>query len=88
MVLILLKLLDVLRKGLEILKNRIKAKEALQAQPAEEKGTSSQDEGWLDDNVNANLVDKQQVLVALENAPDHERSGARLDGEHIFIYFW
>jgi len=82
-----LKLLEVLRKGLNILKDRIKAKEALQAQLAEKKSTSSQDEQRLDDNANANLVDKRQVLQALENSPDHERSVARLDGEHIlFVY--
>jgi len=84
-----LKLLEVLRKGLNILKDRIKAKEpeALQAQLAEKKSTSSlaQDEQRLDDNANANLVDKQQVLQALENASDHERSVARPDGELFFF---
>jgi len=69
-----LKLLEVLRKGLKILKNCVKAKkEALQARlVAEKKSTSSRDERWLDHN--ANLVDKQQVPEASENAPDHEHN--------------
>jgi len=59
-----LKLLEVLRKGLKILKNRVKAKkEALLARLAGKESTSSQGERWLDHN--ANLVDKQQVLEAL-----------------------
>lgn len=68
-----LELLKVLRKGLKILKNRVKTKEALQARlGAEKKSTSSRDERWIDHN--ANLVDKQQVLEASENAPDHEHN--------------
>jgi len=74
------KPLEVLRKGLNILKNRVKAKkEALQAQLAAKKSISSQDEQWLDHD--ANLVDEQQVLEVLEDASDYERGFARLDGE-------
>ena len=72
--------LEVLRKGLKILKKQFKAKkEALQAQLAEKKSISSQDEQWLDHD--ANLVDEQQALEALENASDYERGFARLGGE-------
>jgi hypothetical protein len=74
------KPLEVLRKGLKILKNRVQAKkEALQAQLAERKSISSQDERWLDHD--ANLVDEEQVLEALEDASDYEQGFARLDGE-------
>jgi GAF domain-containing protein len=75
-----LKPLEVLRKGLKIFENRVKAKkEALQAQLAERKSISSQDEQWLDHD--ANLVDELRVLEALEDASDYERGFARLDDE-------
>ena len=71
--------LVVLRKGLKVLKCRVKTKkETLQARLAE-KSISSQDQRWLDHD--ANLVDEQQVLEALENAPDYERAFERLDNE-------
>ena len=38
---------------------------------------SSQDEQWLD--FEANLVDEQQVLEALESASDYEQGFERLD---------
>jgi len=53
-------------------------KEKLEAQLAEKKSISSQDEKWLDHNTN--LVDEQLVLEALENALDYERGLERLDG--------
>jgi hypothetical protein len=72
------KPLDILRKGLEVLTNRIKLrKDALQAKLAEAKSISSEDEQWLD--YDANLVDEQRVLEALEDAPDYEEGIARLD---------
>ena len=75
-----LKQLEVLQKGLQILKNRVKAKkEALQTQLAEKKSISSQDEQWLDHN--ANLVDEQQVLKVMENASDYEQGFVGLDDE-------
>lgn len=73
-----LKPLEVLRKGLKILKNQVKVKkETLQAQLATNKSISSQDEKWLDHE--ANLVDEEQVLEVLENASDYERGLERLD---------
>ena len=72
------KLLDILRKGLKTLTDRVKIKkEALQARVAECQSISSQDERWLDHD--ANLVDEQQVLEILEDASDYERGFARLD---------
>jgi len=72
--------LEALRKGLKVLENRVKPrKEALQAQLAERKSISSQDEQWLDHD--ANLVDEQLVLEALENASDYEQAFATLDDE-------
>ena len=51
----------------------------LQAQLAEKKSISAKDEHWLD--YDANLVDEQQVLEALESAPDYEQGFARLNDE-------
>jgi len=73
-----LKPLEVLRKGLEVLTNRVKSrKDAIQAQLAEARSISSEDEQWLD--YDANLVDEQCILDALEDAPDYECGFARLD---------
>ena len=73
-----LKPLEVLKKGLKILQDQVKAKkEKLQAQLHVKKSISSLDEHWLDNK--ANLVDEQQVLDALENALDYERGCKRLD---------
>ena len=44
---------------------------------AEKKFILSQDEKWLDQE--ANFVDEQQVLDALEKASDHERGLEHLD---------
>jgi hypothetical protein len=72
--------LDILKKGLKVLENRVKAKkETLQAQLAKRKPISQEDEQWLDHN--ANLVDEQRILEALENASDYERGLERLDEE-------
>ena len=71
------KQLDVLQKGLKVLTNRVKTKkEALEAQLAERKAISPEDEQWLDNE--ANLVDEQQVLEDLEAASDYERGFERL----------
>ncbi|KAF8230396.1 hypothetical protein L208DRAFT_1400622 [Tricholoma matsutake] len=73
-----LKPLEVLKKGLKILQDQVKAKkEKLQAQLHAKKSISSLDENWLDNE--ANLVDEQRVLDALENASDYERGCERLD---------
>ncbi|OAX33548.1 hypothetical protein K503DRAFT_786421 [Rhizopogon vinicolor AM-OR11-026] len=73
-----LKPLDVLKKGLKVLKNQVKVrKETLQAQLAARKSISSQDESWLDHD--ANLVDEQQALEVLEDASDYVRGFERLD---------
>lgn len=74
------KPLEVLRKGLKTLTNHVKIrKEALQAQLAESKSISSEDERWLDHD--ANLVDEQQVLEVLEDATDYEHAFAMLNNE-------
>lgn len=74
------KAIEVLQKGLKILKNQVKVKkEALQAQLAEKKPISSEDERWLDHD--ANLVDEERVLEALENTPDYECGFSRLNDE-------
>jgi hypothetical protein len=75
-----IKPLDILKKGLKTLRNQVKTKkEKLEARLAEKKSISSQDERWLDHD--ANLVDEQLVLEALENASDYERGLEQLDEE-------
>ena len=75
-----LKILEVLQKGLKVLKTQVKSrKEALQARLADRKSISSQDKRWLD--YDANFVDEQQILEALENASDYECAFANLDDE-------
>ena len=70
--------LEVLKKGLEVLKKQVKArKETLEAQLAARKSISSQDAHWLDHD--ANLVDEQQALDILEDSSDYERGFERLD---------
>jgi len=74
----MLKPLKVLKKGLKILHNQVKAKrDKLQGLLAKKKSISPEDEEWLDHA--ANFVDEQQVLDALENASDYERGLERLD---------
>jgi len=76
--------LEVLRKGLKVLESQVKTrKEALQTRLAERKSISLQDEQWLDND--ANLVDEQQVLEALENASDYDQGVARLNEEQKAI---
>ena len=73
-----LKPLDVLRKGLRILQTQVKVrKKEIQAQLAEKRSISSQEEKWLDNE--ANLMDEQQVLEALKKASDYERGLSQLD---------
>ena len=75
-----LKPLEALRKGLKTLTNRAKIrKDAIQGQLAERKPISAEDEYWLDHD--ANFVDEQQVLEALESASDYEQGFARLNDE-------
>jgi len=72
------KPLDVLKKGLKLLQCRFKARrEKIQAQLAEKKPISPQDEEWLDGE--ANLTDEQQILEALEEASDYEEAFGRLN---------
>jgi hypothetical protein len=72
------KPLDVLKKGLNLLHRRVKARrEEIQARLAEKKSISSQDEIWLDGE--ANLTHEQQVLDTLEEASDYERGFGRLN---------
>ena len=73
-----LRPLEVLKKGLKTLQAQVKAKkEKLQAQLHEKKSISSLEEKWLDNE--ANLVDEERVLEALETASDYERGLERLD---------
>jgi hypothetical protein len=70
--------LDVLKNGMKLLQCRVKArKEEIQARLAAKKSISSQDETWLDGE--ANLIDEQLILDALEKAPDYETGFGQLD---------
>ena len=75
---LIVKHLEVLKKGLKILQDQVRAKkEKLQAQLHVKKSISSLDENWLDNE--ANLVDEQRVLDTLENTSNYERGYERLD---------
>jgi len=75
------KPLEVLRKGLKVLTDRVETMEALEAQLAERKAfLSRDDEQWLNHEASL-LVDEQRVLEALETASDYERGFTRLDDE-------
>ena len=72
------KPLDVLKKGLNLLQHRVKARrEEIQARLVEKKSISSQDETWL--NGEANLTHEHQVLDALEEASDYETGFGQLN---------
>ena len=70
--------LEVLKKGLAKFKETIKTREKeLTAKLARAETISSSDEHWLDNE--ANVVDEQRILDALESASDYERGFGRLD---------
>lgn len=72
------KPLKALQKWLKNLTDYVKTrKEALQHQLAAKESISEQDKHWLDHDTN--LVDKQQVLEALESALDYEQGLSRLN---------
>ena len=74
--------LNVLKKGLKTLRNQVKTKkEQLQTWLAEGKSISSQEEKWLDGE--ANFIDEDHVLEALELASDYEWGLERLDEEQM-----
>ena len=75
-----LKPVEVLRKGLMVLENRIKTKkDVLKARLAQRRSISSEEEQWLDHD--ANLVDEYRVLEVLEKVSDYEQAFARLGDE-------
>jgi hypothetical protein len=72
------KPLDILRTGLKRLQSKVAVKrDHLLAQLADKKSITSSDEHWLDND--ANLVDEERVLDALEKTSDYERGVERLD---------
>lgn len=73
-----LKPLDILRKGLDSLRKKVKArKDYLVAQLADKKSITLSEELWLDND--ANLIDEERILEALDKASDYERGVSRLD---------
>jgi hypothetical protein len=75
-----MKPLEVLKKGLKSLRNKVKAKrDRLLAQLADRKSISSSEEHWLDND--GNLVVEEHILDTLERASDYERGIERLDDE-------
>ena len=75
-----LKPLEVLKRGLEHLRNKVKAKrDHLLAQLADRKSISSLEEHWLDND--RNLVLEEHILDTLERASDYERGVERLGDE-------
>ncbi|KAF9501872.1 hypothetical protein BDN71DRAFT_1438594 [Pleurotus eryngii] len=71
------KPLDILKEGLAKLKDRVKArKKNLLARLQKKEKISDADEQWLDHD--ANLVDEEAIIDALEKASDYERGLTRL----------
>lgn len=72
------KPLDILKKGLTKFKTVIKAhKDELNAKLARMETISAIDDHWLDNE--ANTVDEEHILEALEAASDYERAVGKLD---------
>ena len=72
------KPLDILKKGLTNFRASMKArKDNLTAKLARSKPISSSDKHWLDHEANA--IDEQHVIKALESALDYEHGIAHLD---------
>jgi hypothetical protein len=70
--------LQVLKGGLSKLKETIKErKESLLSRLQKQQTISSEDEAWLDQE--ANLVDEEALVDALEKASDYERVLSKLD---------
>jgi hypothetical protein len=70
--------LDILKKGLDKLSQRIKKrKDELSKQLSQKEAISPADEQWLDNE--GNTVDEQRVLEVLEDASDYEQGVAGLD---------
>ena len=73
-----LKPLDVLKKGLSRFSEKIKfRKDTLSSKLSRRETISSEDERWLDNEVNT--TDEQRVLETLESASDYERGVQKLD---------
>ena len=72
------KPVEILRKGLGALENKIQErKQKIEALLAKKKSISSADEHWLDNE--ANLIDEEVVVNTLENASDYDRAIGQLD---------
>lgn len=73
-----LKPLEILKNGLSKFKKTIQVrKDELNGKLAWKETISSSDEHWLDNE--ANIVDEQRILEALESASDYERGFEKLD---------
>jgi ribosome assembly protein YihI (activator of Der GTPase) len=72
--------LEILRKGLNALKNQVKKrKDALLERLNKKEKISAADEEWLDQG--ANHIEEDQLLDKLETVSDYERGLARLDSK-------
>ncbi|KIL66717.1 hypothetical protein M378DRAFT_160191, partial [Amanita muscaria Koide BX008] len=90
--------IEVLKKGLSILQQQVKARKAqLEAKLRRNEKISHADEEWLDGK--GNLVDEERVVEVLETASDYEMGLQRLnDAEKdtiqrlrelaVLILFW
>jgi hypothetical protein len=76
--------LETLKKGFSNFKEKIKLrKDNLQVKLQQKESISSADERWLDNE--ANTVDEQCVLDALESASDYEKRLQELDDDDRVI---
>jgi hypothetical protein len=71
---------DVLKKGLSSLRNHIKAcKYDILARLQRKERISDEDEHWLDND--ANHIEEEAVINALETASDYDHGLERLDSQ-------
>jgi len=72
--------IDVLKKGLSSLRDCVKArKDDILARLQRKERISDEDEHWLDNE--ANHVEEEAIINALETASDYDRGLERLDSQ-------
>ncbi|KAG6862644.1 hypothetical protein C0993_002256, partial [Termitomyces sp. T159_Od127] len=72
------KALKTLKAGLNHLKDQTKMRQDdIQHRLSQNESISTADEEWLDKE--GNLINKERVIEALDNAPDYERGLEQLD---------
>lgn len=77
------KPVEILKKGLNVLEKRIKAKRDELTSKLASKTISEEEEEWLD--VGGNMVDEVHVIDELEKASNYERGLGKLDEKYKVV---